>query len=70
MTIELYAEVIRRRHKEYPNELIELDWKLGGILPKCPKCNSPMLIFSFNYRMRTRECICPNHGVVLIELKC
>lgn len=68
MALNLYAEVIKKRHQENPSELLELDEKLGGIMDKCPDCCSPMLIFATRWRQGYKECICPVHGLVLVDI--
>lgn len=64
MALGLYIEVVRK----HPERLTELDRKLGGVMRKCPKCDHPMLTYSSRGRQMVVECICPNHGLVVVNL--
>jgi len=65
MSIRLYIEAIRKN----PKLLEGLDIKLKGGLDKCPDCKSPMLTYSSRFRLGYKECICPTHGLVLVNIQ-
>ena len=69
MALGLYIEAAMRREVREPGYLVVLDEKLGGIMKKCPDCGSPMLIFATCWRIGVVECICPVHGLVLMDLE-
>lgn len=69
MAISLYFEAMRRHLSENPHYLEELDETLGHALKRCPDCDSPMLPFSTRWRQMYMECICPIHGLVIVDIE-
>lgn len=68
MALGLYIEAVKKHERENPGYLVVLDEKLGGILQKCSECNSPMITYAVRWRLGYIECICPVHGLVLVDL--
>lgn len=69
MALRLYIEAVRRKEAKSPGHLVALNEKLGGILKRCPNCDSPMLTYAVRWRMGCIECICPVHGLVILDLE-
>lgn len=68
MALGLYIEAVKKHYSKNPDYLEELNQKLGGLMDRCPECSSPILLFATRFRQGYKECICPIHGLVLVEM--